>query len=154
MRLAASAQARAYKGLHYGWESIWDDMGISRIHANPRRKEDFHALSLKLNPCGMVHALSHAMDFHLQPDFLALWKLLARTRASLLGHKLTSTRSGMHGCLPTGGFVVPGNGGVYFQDARFRVRGKKTDHLSDAPFQRQARVVFFCVCTSYICMYM
>ncbi|CAJ1407224.1 unnamed protein product [Effrenium voratum] len=22
----------------------------------------------------MVHALSHAMDFHLQPDFLALWK--------------------------------------------------------------------------------
>ncbi|CAJ1341595.1 unnamed protein product [Effrenium voratum] len=29
---------------------------------------------MKLNPCGMVHALSHAMDFHLQPDFLALWK--------------------------------------------------------------------------------
>ncbi|CAJ1445232.1 unnamed protein product, partial [Effrenium voratum] len=28
----------------------------------------------KLKPCGMVHALSHAMDFHLQPDFLALWK--------------------------------------------------------------------------------
>ncbi|CAJ1445234.1 unnamed protein product [Effrenium voratum] len=27
-----------------------------------------------MKPCGMVHALSHAMDFHLQPDFLALWK--------------------------------------------------------------------------------